>query len=309
MHRSVLLTEAVDGLALRADARIVDCTFGRGGHSQAILDRLGPAGRLLAFDKDPLAIAWARSEDGLDDARFELVYQSFSGLGAAVDARGWRGQVAGVLMDLGVSSPQLDDPSRGFSFLRDGPLDMRMDTGRGMSAADWLAEAREDELARVIRDFGEERYARRVAQAIVARRAQGRIETTGDLARLVEKAMPRRDPFKHPATRTFQAIRIHINGELDELAEGLKQAVDVLNIGGRLVVIAFHSLEDRIVKRFIRDRERSEVVRGLPAPPDAEPTIHLRRVGKKLLPTAAEIDANPRARSAVLRVAERVAPT
>ncbi len=304
-HRPVLLEEAVAALAVRSDGCYVDCTFGRGGHSAAILDRLGPQGCLLAFDRDPAAIAHGRERWG-GEGRLHLVEAPFSRLAEEAERRGVSGKVNGVLFDLGVSSPQLDDPQRGFSFLRDGPLDMRMDPGAGPAAADWLAQASEEEIARVLRDYGEERHARRIARAIVRRRRQAPLRTTGELARLVEEVVPGREPGRHPATRTFQAIRIRINRELEELRRGLEQALAVLAPGGRLVVISFHSLEDRIVKRFMRDRSRGEQPpKGVPVTVDELRPGPLRLVGRPLRPGEAEVAANPRARSAILRVAER----
>jgi 16S rRNA (cytosine1402-N4)-methyltransferase len=307
MHRPVLLREVVEGLALTPDSYIVDCTFGRGGHAKAILEHLGGEGRVLALDKDPEAITSKEAAALLLDSRFTLRHGSFSQLAEFVEAQGWAGRVSGVLMDLGVSSPQLDEAERGFSFMRSGPLDMRMNTSRGPTAAEWLATVAENELARVLREFGEERFARRIARAIVAGRSNRPLLTTGDLAALVERAVPAREKGKHPATRSFQARRIFINRELDELEQGLRQAIDLLRPRGRLVVISFHSLEDRIVKRFMRDEERGggrfEVHRR--ARPLRPP--RLKRIGKAIMPDAEEIAVNPRARSAVLRVAERIA--
>ncbi|CAL1240199.1 16S rRNA m(4)C1402 methyltransferase [Candidatus Methylocalor cossyra] len=299
-----MVREAVDSLALPPSGKVVDCTFGRGGHSRAILDRLGSEGRVLALDKDPAAIASPEAEQLAKEHRFTLVHASFAQLKAIAEERGWLGEVAGVLMDLGVSSPQLDDAERGFSFTRDGPLDMRMDPRQGMTAAEWLATVPEHTLAQVLRDYGEERYARRIARALVARRSSQPFTRTGDLAQAIARSVPTREPGKHPATRSFQAIRIYLNRELEELQAGLQQAVEVLRPGGRLVVIAFHSLEDRIVKRFLRDQAR-----GGPAAPrlpvqEARPA-RLRPIGKPRTPGAVELAANPRARSAVLRVAER----
>ena len=313
----MLLDEAVDALAIRADGRYVDCTFGRGGHSRAILGRLGPAGRLLAIDRDPQAVAAGRS---WRDPRFAIEHACFSRLDALLDAHGLA-QVDGVLLDLGVSSPQLDDPARGFSFRDDGPLDMRMDPTRGSSARDWLLRATADDIAQVVKDYGEERFAVQIADAIVARRRQAgeqALRTTGELAALVAGVVRRRgraQPGKDPATRTFQALRIHVNQELEELAIVLGKAVARLAPGGRLVVISFHSLEDRMVKQFIaheagRDAARDPVTG---APRDAA-APRLRAIGK-VLPRAARAAgggargrarlANPRARSAVMRVAER----
>ena len=299
-HRPVLLEEVMEALAVRAAGRYVDATYGRGGHAVAILARLDAGGRLLAIDRDPEAVADARERLG-GDPRVTVVHASFERLGELVDGLGWTGRVDGVLMDLGVSSPQLENPERGFSFLRDGPLDMRMDPAGGESAADWLNRAPEREIARVIADYGEERFARRIARAIVRARP---LRRTAELAEVVARAVPTREPGKHPATRTFQAIRIHVNRELEALRTALAQAVEALAPGGRLVVISFHSLEDRIVKRFLRAEARpAPPAPGLPLP--CEP--RLRLVGGPVRPGAAEVAANPRARSAVLRAAERVA--
>ena len=303
-HRTVLLEEAVDGLALqgeRADGIYVDGTFGRGGHSRRILERLGPGGRLLAFDKDPQAIEAARQ---IGDSRFEIVHDSFTALPRELAARGIR-QLDGVLLDLGISSPQVDDAARGFSFRLEGPLDMRMDTTRGMSAAEWLASETEENIGKVIRDYGEERFAFQIAKAIAARRAVEPISTTRQLAELVAHAVKTREKGKDPATRTFQAIRIHINQELEDLEVALGAAHQHLAPRGRLAVISFHSLEDRIVKRFMAARAKaSQPDRRLPIRAVDLPQPELRLVAK-VKPSEAEIAANPRARSAILRVAER----
>jgi 16S rRNA (cytosine1402-N4)-methyltransferase len=300
-HVPVLLEEVLAGLAIREGGLYVDGTFGRGGHSAAILRRLGPEGRLLALDRDLGAIESPESRALQADTRFTAVHAPFSRLAECVARRGWTGRVAGILLDLGVSSPQLDDPARGFSFLHDGPLDMRMDATGGTSAAEWLARAREEEIAEVLKVYGEERFARRIARAVVEERGREPVLTTRRFAIIVEKAQPFRDRHKHPATRAFQALRIYVNRELEELEQVLKQAVDVLQPGGRLAVIAFHSLEDRIVKRFMRNEERGGEAGAMQTSPP-----RLRRIGKALQPGAAEEAANPRARSAVLRVAERV---
>ena len=305
MHRPVLFNEALSALAIRPDGIYVDATFGRGGHAGAILERLGPEGRLLAFDKDPDAVAVARDRFG-DDVRFVIERGSFVNLETQVRERGWNGRVAGILLDLGVSSPQLDTAGRGFSFLRDGPLDMRMDPEQGESAATWLAQAPEREIADVLRRYGEERYARRIARAIVAARQDAPVDTTGRLAAIVAEAHPAWEKGKHPATRSFQAIRIHINRELDDLADVLEQSVRVLAPAGRLAVISFHSLEDRMVKRFMRDQVRGrEAPPGLPLRED-QLGRRLKLVGKAQRASRREIEENPRARSAVLRVAERL---
>lgn len=304
-HRSVLLDEAVQALSIGADGIYVDATFGRGGHTQAILARLGEGGRLLAIDKDPAAVQEAQARFA-GDRRFEIEQGSFAMLQHYMESRGWMGRVAGILLDLGVSSPQLDDPARGFSFMREGPLDMRMDPASGQSAADWLATASAQEIAGVLREFGEERFAKRIAGAIVSAREEAPIATTKRLAEIVAAAQPTREPGKHPATRTFQALRIFINRELDDLEQVLPQTVHALAPGGRLAVISFHSLEDRIVKRFMRDEARGgDFPADLPITADRfQP--RLRTVGKPQYACAEEVDLNPRARSAVLRVAERV---
>jgi 16S rRNA (cytosine1402-N4)-methyltransferase len=301
-HVSVLLAEAVDALAIRADGVYVDGTFGRGGHSRAVLARLGPQGRLIAFDRDPAAIAAGQA---VNDPRLTLVHEAFSSLDEKLADLGVPA-VDGVLLDLGVSSPQLDDGARGMSFRFDAPLDMRMDTSRGQTVADWLAEASVSQITEVIRDYGEERFAHAIAKAIAAARAGGVVATTGQLAALVEKTVRTREPGQHPATRTFQALRIFINQELEELSRVLPDCVSRLRPGGRLAVISFHSLEDRIVKRFMRDESRPPVLpRRLPIRAADLPAPRLQLVGKAVRPGDVEVAANPRARSAVMRVAER----
>jgi 16S rRNA (cytosine1402-N4)-methyltransferase len=306
LHRPVLLQEAVDGLAVRADGVYVDGTFGRGGHSRAILEKLGERGRLIALDRDPEACAAARTlAEG--DARLTIYRAAFSALERIATEAGVLGRVDGVLLDIGVSSAQLDDPGRGFSFTQAGPLDMRMDPDSGESAARWLSRADEKEIAGVLFSLGEERHARRIAKAIVTERAIAPITDTLQLAGIVSRASPRHDRHKHPATRSFQAIRIFINRELEELTACLEQCLRVLAPAGRLAVISFHSLEDRIVKRFIRDHSR------LPAPdpraPWLEPTgtPELKTIGKAITASEDENRDNPRSRSAVLRIAERLA--
>ena len=300
----VLLEQAIAGLNVRADGCYVDATFGRGGHSKAILSALGPAGRLLAIDRDPQAIGEA-PETLKQDSRVDLIHGKFSDLKRYATERNLLRKVDGVLLDLGVSSPQLDEAGRGFSFRAEGPLDMRMDPTTGPGAGEWLADVEEKQLISVIREFGEERFARPIARAIVAARAIRPIETTADLAEIVAGARPARKEKRHPATRTFQAIRIFINNELDELKRALEASIDVLAPGGRLCVISFHSLEDRIVKRFMRDASREpEQYRGLPEiPAHARPPLKL--IGKAVEPDQVETAANPRARSARLRIAER----
>ncbi len=304
-HIPVLLDESMHALALTAEGLYVDGTFGRGGHARAILARLGPMGRLVAVDRDPDAVAVGEAL-AARDARFSIRRAPFSRLPAVLAGLGLAGRVNGLLLDLGVSSPQLDTAERGFSFASDGPLDMRMDPDSGQSAAQWLATASETELARVLRECGEERFARRIAQAICRARLDSPLTTTRELARLVERVVPTREPGKHPATRTFQALRIHLNRELDELAECLAQVCDMLAAGGRLVVISFHSLEDRIVKRFIRDESRGQAIPKSVPVLDADRTRRLRPLGPALRPGPAEIARNPRARSAIMRVAERL---
>ena len=305
-HTPVLLDEVLAGLAVQAAGHYCDATFGRGGHTTALLARLGSAGRVCAIDRDPEAIAAGR-ERFASEPRLTLVRGSFGRLEERVRAAGLEGELQGVLLDLGVSSPQLDEARRGFSFMQDGPLDMRMDNESGISAAQWLARAGEREVAEVIFRFGEEKFSRRIARAIVAARSTMPIVGTRQLADIVSGAVPAREPGKHPATRTFQALRIHVNRELEEVEAALPQAVKLLAAGGRLCVISFHSLEDRLVKRFMRREAQGDpVYAGLPdIPPHARP--RLRLVGGAVMPGETEVAANPRARSAVLRVAERVA--
>lgn len=301
-HVTVLLEAAVDALAVRPDGCYVDATFGRGGHSRAILGRLGPAGRLLALDRDPAAIA-AGAE--IRDSRFALLHRPFGELAGAFEEAGLPA-LDGVLFDVGVSSPQIDDGERGFSFRHDAPLDMRMDTTRGETAAEWLARAGEEEIAEVIRNYGEERFAFQIAKKVVAARREQPVVTTGQFAALVRSAVRTREPGQDPATRSFQALRIHINQELGQLALALPQALELLKPGGRLVVISFHSLEDRIVKRFMREAAVPDALpKGLPLRADQLPKPRLRIVGKAGKPSADEIAVNPRARSAVMRVAEK----
>ena len=305
-HRTVLLEQAVDALAIegaRAGGVYVDGTFGRGGHSRRILERLGPHGRLIAFDKDPQAIATANT---IADARFEIVHDSFATMAEALAARGVS-QVDGILLDLGISSPQVDDAARGFSFRFDGPLDMRMDTTRGISAAEWLATETEQTIGKVIKDYGEERFAFQIAKAIAARRAIEPISSTRQLAAIVAHAVKTREKGKDPATRTFQAVRIYINKELEELEVGLGAALQKLGPQGRLAVISFHSLEDRIVKRFMAAKANApQPDRRLPIRAVDLPQPELKLVSR-IRPDDAEIAANPRARSAIMRVAERTA--
>jgi 16S rRNA (cytosine1402-N4)-methyltransferase len=304
-HASVLLDGAVDALVHDPSGTYLDGTFGRGGHSRAILERLTPKGRLLAIDRDPQAIAEARS---IDDSRFVIEQGEFANLGDVAARHDLHGKLAGVLLDVGVSSPQLDDPERGFSFLRDGPLDMRMDPTHGESAAEWLARAREADIAHVFKVYGEERFARRLARAVVARRVERPFLRTGDLAEVLKVAHPAWEKGKHPATRAFQALRIHINGELEQLDAALSAALEALRPGGHLVVISFHSLEDRRVKRFIREHVRGDIdlPRGMPVR-EEQLAKRLEMLGKARRPSPAEVEANPRARSAVMRAARKLA--
>jgi len=300
-HRPVLLEEAIAALMVSADGAYVDGTFGRGGHSTRILDALSPLGTLAAFDQDPAASAVAKALAD-QDSRFRFQAADFRDLANHIAPA----SVQGVLLDLGVSSPQLDDPERGFSFSHDGPLDMRMNPEAGRSAAEWLSEVDEAELAQVLRELGEERFARRIAAAIVQARSTARIDRTAQLAEIVSAANPKWEPSKHPATRSFQAIRLHINGELDALREVLEAIVLALAPGGRMVVISFHSLEDRIVKRFIRQAARGEQLPpGVPVQYESN-RGSLRQVGKAVTPSEEEISNNTRARSAIMRVAERL---
>ncbi len=305
-HTPVLLDEVLAALDVKRDGRYLDATFGRGGHTAAILERIGKEGRVIAIDRDPEAIQAGR-ERFANDARLTLVSSPFSQMLSIVTSLGMAGKLDGVLLDLGVSSPQLDDAARGFSFAQDGPLDMRMDNSGGMTAAQWLARAPESEIARVIKEYGEERFAKGIARAIVARRREAPITRTKELADIVAGAVRTREPGKHPATRTFQAIRIHINRELEEIDAALEGSLAALKPGGRLAVISFHSLEDTRVKRFIQRKSQEDpMYAGLPEVP-AHARPKLRRIGKAIHPSAAEIERNPRARSAILRVAERLA--
>jgi 16S rRNA (cytosine1402-N4)-methyltransferase len=302
-HVTVLLEEAVGALAIKADGTYVDATFGRGGHSRRILSELNEQGRVVALDRDPQAIAAGAV---IADSRFVLVHRAFGELAEAAHEAGV-GAVDGILFDVGVSSPQIDDGERGFSFRYDAPLDMRMDTTQGETAAEWLARAEIRDITEVIRNYGEERFAFQIAKKVVAARLEQPIVTTGQFAALVREAVRTREPGQDPATRSFQALRIHINQELRQLEVALPQALGLLKPGGRLVVISFHSLEDRIVKNFMRDQSTADALpKGLPLRADQLPKPKLRLVGKAVKPSAAEIDANPRARSAVMRVAEKL---
>ena len=305
-HITVLLHEAVDGLAIKPGGIYIDGTFGRGGHSRLILSKLGEQGRLIAIDRDLRAIAEANT---ITDPRFQIVHSAFSSIPDICDELNLVGKIDGILLDLGVSSPQLDEAERGFSFMRDGPLDMRMDTTKGLSAMEWLAQVSVDDLAWVLKVFGEERFAKRIAQAVVSynKSASEKISRTLQLAQIIADAVPFKDKYKHPATRSFQAIRIYINSELDELEKALNSALTVLAPEGRLSIISFHSLEDRMVKQFMRKQSKGEAVpKGLPIlESELNKNIPLKTVGKAIMPSEAEIEANPRSRSAVLRVAEK----
>jgi 16S rRNA (cytosine1402-N4)-methyltransferase len=304
-HHAVLLTEAVTALITDPAGCYIDATFGRGGHSRAILTRLETAGRLLAIDRDPEAVKAAEMLSG--DPRFAIESGEFSQLGRFVAERGWRGEVSGILLDLGVSSPQLDSAERGFSFLHDGPLDMRMNPAQGASAAEWLAEAQEKDIADVLWRYGDERFSRRMARAIVREREISAITRTAQLAKIIADANPAWEKGKHPATRAFQAIRIYTNRELDELELVLSQALDCLGVGGRLVVISFHSLEDRMVKRFFRDQARGDnLPRSVPVTAD-QLQRRMKAPAKAVKASMEEVAGNPRARSAILRVAEKIA--
>lgn len=305
-HITVLLNEAVEGLAVKPNGIYIDGTFGRGGHSRLILSQLGENGRLIAVDRDPRAIAEAKT---INDPRFQIVHSAFSAIPEICDELGLVGKIDGILLDLGVSSPQLDEAERGFSFMRDGPLDMRMDTTKGLSAMDWLAQVSVDDLAWVLKEFGEERFAKRIAQAVVSynKSANEKISRTLQLAKIIEQAVLFKDKHKHPATRSFQAIRIFINSELDELEQALNSALSVLAPQGRLSIISFHSLEDRMVKQFMRKQSKGIAVpKGLPIL-EAEllKNIPLKIIGKAIMPSETEIMQNPRSRSAVLRIAEK----
>ena len=305
-HIPVLLNEAVESLVISPDGIYIDATFGRGSHAEAILNKLSNKGRLIAFDKDQAAIDYARQH--IHDERFTIFHRSFSHLKKSLNEKHISDNIHGILFDLGVSSPQLDCPERGFSFTRSGILDMRMDTSCGLTARQWLADIEEEELATILWQYGEERFSRRIARAIVCARKQSPIQTTSELADIIKRAIPlsRQSRDKHPATRSFQAIRIFINQELIELQDALHQALAVLKIGGRLSVISFHSLEDRMVKQFIRQHEKNQdLPRGLPI---KQMAFHqrMKAIGKPIQPSLQEITTNPRARSAILRIAEKL---
>jgi 16S rRNA (cytosine1402-N4)-methyltransferase len=300
-----LLREAVEALITDPDGLYVDGTFGRGGHAALILSQLSATGSLIAVDKDPKACEIAKQKFS-KDARFEIKQASFADIRKLITERQREGEISGVLLDLGVSSPQIDDPIRGFSFLRDGPLDMRMNPDCGISAAEWLSTAKENDIAQVLKDYGEERYSKRIARAIVAARGDKPITRTGQLAAIVKEANPAWEKDKHPATRAFQGIRIFINQELKDLESVLPDILEIMAVGGRLVIISFHSLEDRIVKRFIRDQEKGRVIpRGLPVM-EKDIIRRLRSIGKAVKPSDLEVKGNIRARSAVMRIAEKL---
>jgi len=303
-HRAVLLDEALESLNIRPSGIYIDATFGRGGHSRAILQQLDEKGRLIAFDQDPEAVAFAKQQFA-DEPRLTIEHCNFNQVADVIERYGLKEKIDGVLMDLGVSSPQLDDAERGFSFLRSGPLDMRMDTSQGETARQWLARVKPADLINVLKRYGEEKFAKRIATAIVETRAEREITETGDLAEIISNAIPVKEKHKHPATRSFQAIRIYINEELRAVEQGLKAAVSILAIDGRLSVISFHSLEDRIVKRFMRNiSSRPKLPAGLPVM-EADIEVPYRLVGKPVVAGKKELDVNPRARSARLRVLER----
>lgn len=305
-HTSVLLKESIDNLDIKPDGLYVDATFGRGGHSRAILQCLGDKGRLIALDRDTAAIDAAKSL--LADKRFSIHHRPFAELEGLMDGLGLSGEIDGILMDIGVSSPQLDEAQRGFSFQQDGPLDMRMDRTSGQSAAQWLNTASLDDITHVLKRLGEEKFGKRIAHAVLEYRAQKPLETTAEFAKLIDQAVPVKDKFKHPATRSFQGVRIFINGELEQLEQGLLAATRVLKSGGRLVVISFHSLEDRMVKRFIKEQSSGTVY------PSRLPVLQseldkgkvLAPIGKAIKPSAQEVSANRRSRSSVLRVAQKL---
>jgi len=308
-HISVLLNEAVDGLAIDGDGCYIDCTFGRGGHSTVILSKLSTKGRLIAIDRDPSAIAAA--EKFKDDPRFLIEHQGFAQLADIVEKHELTEKVDGILLDLGVSSPQLDEADRGFSFMKDGPLDMRMDTSRGQTAAEWLAVADVEDITWVLRTFGEEKHAWRIANAIVDSRDENPLTRTNELAKLIKTTAPQREIKKHPATRSFQAIRMYINSELEQIEKALAASLDVLAPGGRLVVISFHSLEDRLVKQFMKKHSQGKKVpRGLPiSEEELNKGKKLALIGRKLKPSKTEVEENVRSRSSVLRIAQRLSRT
>lgn len=304
-HDAVLLDEAVEALVINPDGIYIDCTFGRGGHSRAVLSMLSDKGRLMAFDKDPQAIKEGQALEQ-EDSRFEIIHESFSLLEQKVSDKELVGDIDGIMMDLGVSSPQLDQAERGFSFMQDGPLDMRMDTTRGQTAEEWIAQTDEEDMVWAFKTFGEERYAKRIARAIIEKRQKASISRTLELAAIIKEAHPRWERHKHPATRCFQAIRIAVNRELDDLKDTLEQSLNCLKVGGRLVAISFHSLEDRMVKRFIQKQEKGQdFPPGLPVTEDMI-NRRMKKVGKFTKAGDQELERNNRARSAVMRVAEKI---
>lgn len=306
MHLPVLFNEVLLELAIKPDGIYIDCTFGRGGHSRGILEKLGAKGQFLALDRDLDAIQSEVAQELIKDPRFQLEHCCFSQLQQVVEKRDWQGKVDGILMDFGVSSPQLDNAQRGFSFMHDGPLDMRMDCSSGLSAAEWLARVSEEDLIRVLFDYGEERFARHIARAVVTQRLEKPLVTTQQFVDLLIEAIPFKEKHKHPATRSFQAVRIAVNRELEEITTVLDQAVNVLTSGGIMAVISFHSLEDRIVKRFIRDESRGKYTPSkLPQQPEELAAIRLIKRGKAIKASQQELVENPRARSAVMRIAQR----
>ncbi len=306
IHTSVLYQECLDALNIKSDGVYIDATFGRGGHSRGILDSLHAPGRLIAFDRDPSAIEYANQH--FSERNFKIIHSEFAAMADVPEVQDEQGKVDGILMDLGVSSPQLDEAERGFSFMRDGPLDMRMDTSKGMTAEQWLATADEQDISQVIKEYGEEKFGKRIAHAIVQTRAHTPITHTLQLANIISDAMPVKDKHKHPATRTFQAIRIYLNSELDQVRDGLKAAVTMLKPGGRLAVISFHSLEDRLVKRFMKEQSKGKnVPANLPitqAEIDADKVLRL--IGRAIKASEEELTHNTRSRSAVLRIAEKL---
>ena len=308
VHAPVLHDEVIAGMQIKPDGRYVDGTYGRGGHARSILSALGPKGHLIVMDRDPEAISNARQSFG-EDARVTIIHDDYANLFARMEALGLLEQIDGILLDLGVSSPQLDDASRGFSFQHQGPLDMRMNPEQGVSAAEWLAIAEESEIARVLWEYGEEKFSRRIARRIVAQRQTDPIEDTAGLARLISESMPRPKNNRHPATRSFQAIRIHINQELQQVERLLDSVIDLLRLGGRLLIISFHSLEDRLVKRFFKKESTApRIPRGLPVrDSEINVLVRLRLIGRSIRAGAEELSQNPRSRSAVLRIAERAA--
>lgn len=306
LHQTVLLEETVTGVLNDVAGIYIDGTFGRGGHSRLLLSKLAANARVIGIDKDPEAVAEG-NRLAQSDTRFTMLQGSFADLRKLLESAGITDLLSGVLLDLGVSSPQLDQAERGFSFLKDGALDMRMNPAQGESAQQWLERAEESEIVRVLREYGEERFAKRIARAIVAARAEGPLQGTLQFARVVAEANPAWEKGKHPATRAFQAVRIHINNELGDLENLLSEVLDLLAIGGRLAVISFHSLEDRIVKRFIRQQVRGDELPAYIPVQASELHVRMRAIGKAIQPSAAEVEANPRARSAILRVAQKTA--